>query len=493
MIHNEKLYSKKSTTPHGGISRVRILIVEDDEDDFLIVSEYIKKIPGDKFIIDWCPKYKTALEKMRQEEYDIYFVDYFLGPETGLQLLTEAISFNCEQPIILLTGQGNHAIDIKAMEAGAYDYLTKSELNTEKLERCIRYSLERASYARSLRESERKFRGIFEKSKDAVFITDQDLFFKDVNMATSELLQYPRQELLEISLFSLLHDEKVREIIEEQLKVKGEINDLDIDILTKRGAIRNCLLSFTTETDKQGNIYMQGIIHDITNLKRAEKANLQIQKLAVTSRLVRTLAHEIRNPLNNINLSAEQLEAGNSEEPKIYLDIISRNANRIDDILTELLSSSKTGEMNIREESLQTIMDESIASALDRLTLKRIHLNVSYANNHLKVLADPKKLKIGFLNIIINAIEAMEADKGKLTISIRNIGLEHVVMIEDNGCGISPENLTRLFEPYFTTKRNGLGLGLASALSTFQSHHAYIDVQSKLNEGTTFLITFKSA
>ena len=137
-------------------------------------------------------------------------------------------------------------------------------------------------------------------------------------------------------------------------------------------------------------------------------------------------------------------------------------------------------------------MDESIAAALDRLTLKRIQLNVSYANNHLKIMADETKLKTAFLNIIINAIEAMEEDKGKLTISIRNVGLEHVVMIEDNGCGISSENLTRLFEPYFTTKPGGLGLGLASALNTLQLHHAYLDVQSKINEGTTFQITFKS-
>lgn len=473
---------------------VKLLIIEDDEDDFLIVREFIKKIPDNKFQIDWCPRYREAIEKMKREEYDIYFVDYFLGAETGLHLLKEAIALNCEQPIILLTGQGNHAIDIEAMEAGAYDYLTKSELNTEKLERCIRYSLERAAYARSLRESERKFRGIFEKSKDVVFITDSDLVFKDVNQAASELLQYPREELLQLSLYSLIPDKKLKGIIRKQLRLKNEVNDMDIDVLTSRGAIRNCLLSLISEKDRQGNTYIQGIIHDITNLKRAEKANLQIQKLAVTSRLVRTLAHEIRNPLNNINLSSQQLERDNGNgESKIFLDIISRNASRIDGILTELLSSSKTGEMEVHEQSLQTIMDESIAAALDRITLKRIHLNVSYANSHLKIMADAAKLKSAFLNIIINAIEAMEEDKGKLTISIRNVGLEHVVMIEDNGCGITSENLTRLFEPYFTTKKGGLGLGLASALNTLQLHHAYLDVQSKENEGTTFLITFKSA
>jgi signal transduction histidine kinase len=198
--------------------------------------------------------------------------------------------------------------------------------------------------------------------------------------------------------------------------------------------------------------------------------------------------------LNNINLSTEQLQI-EDEQGRTYVDIITRSSKRIDNLINELLNSSKQGEMSIQPHSLQAIMDESIAAALDRLTLKRIQLNVSYASNSLTVMADAEKLKIAFLNLVINAIEAMEEDTGRLTISIRNDGPEHVVMIEDNGCGISPENFSRLFEPYFTTKRSGLGLGLASALSTFQSHHAFIDVKSKskVGEGTTFLITFKAA
>lgn len=476
----------KSSTP------IKVLIIEDDEDDFFIVSGYIKKIQGASFIIDWCPSYKDAIEIMKRKDYLIYFVDYYLGAETGLQLLKEAIAMGCDNPIVLLTGQGSRDIDIEAMEAGAYDYLTKSELSVEKIERCIRYSLDRAAANRLLRESERKFRSIFEKSKDLVFTADKTLVFRDVNAAATTLLNYPKDELVNISLLSLISDPVAREDLQEQLAEKGEVDDFNIDLLTKNGAIRNCIISLTPAEDREGKKYLQGIIHDISNLRRAEKANLQIQKLAVTSRLVRTLAHEIRNPLSNITLSTEQLETnGSTKDSRLYLDIIHRSTKRIDGIISELLNTSKTGEMTFTEESLQNIMDESIESALDRLTLKRIHLNVSYASHPLKIMADVEKLKIAFLNIIINSIEAMEEDKGRLTISIRNVGLEHVVMIEDNGCGISPENLSRLFEPYFTTKKKGLGLGLAAALGTFQSHHAYIDVQSIVNEGTKFLISFK--
>jgi len=116
-------------------STIRILVIEDDEDDFFIIKEDIQRIPYQKFVIDWCPRYADGVDKMKKKEYDIYFVDYFLGAKTGLELLKEAIASGCQEPIVLLTGKGNHTIDMEAMQAGAYDYLVKSELNIEKLER----------------------------------------------------------------------------------------------------------------------------------------------------------------------------------------------------------------------------------------------------------------------------------------------------------------------------------------------------------------------
>ena len=99
---------------------------------FFLTSQYIKKIRGKEFIIDWCYRYKEALDAIVEAKYDIYFIDYYLGAKTGLELMKEAIEQNCEQPLILLTGMGNQKIDLEAMQAGAYDYLVKLELNTRK-------------------------------------------------------------------------------------------------------------------------------------------------------------------------------------------------------------------------------------------------------------------------------------------------------------------------------------------------------------------------
>ena len=473
---------------------VRMLIIDDDEDDFFITSEYLKGIQEYKLQIDWSYKFSDAVERLQKRAYDIYFVDYRLGAKTGLDFLREAVRIGAEEPIVLLTGKGNKTVDVEAMQMGATDYLIKTELNTEKLERCIRYSLERTAYLKALRANETKYRTMFELSKDAVFIADRNLRFKDCNPATSSLLGYTKEELAQVAVYDLMDDIKDKQLLQSFMEAEGHAADLEIELVTKDGERKTCVFSATETADRDGT-YFQGLLHDITNLRRAEKANLMVEKLGATGRLVRTLAHEVRNPLNNINMSVEQLahSANEQEETGLFLDIIQRNSKRIGDIITELLDTARPTELTFEKFPLQAIMDEAVAEALDRITLQHINVDVRYTPVPCYVMANKEKLRIAFLNIVINAIEAMEAGNGTLSISIEKGRGEHVVTIKDNGCGIPEENLSRLFEPYFTSKRNGMGLGLAATLNILQSHKATIDVTSIMKGGTTFTITFPAS
>ena len=422
----------------------------------------------------------------------MYFVDYRLGAKTGLDFLKEAVKIGCEEPIVLLTGKGNKDVDIEAMQMGATDYLIKTELTTDKLERCIRYSLERTAYLKALRANEKKYRSIFELSKDAVFIADKSLAFRDMNHATSILLGYERDELVQLKVFDLISDDADRELLKKMIYEDGEVNDIELEFQTKSGEKKTCIFSVTATIDGDGSYY-QGLMHDITTMRRAEKANLLIEKLGATGRLVRTLAHEVRNPLNNINMSVEQLLQGPetpTEESPLFLDIIQRNSKRIGDIITELLDTSRPTDLVFDRCALQAIMDDSIAEALDRITLQHVNMQIRYANVPCFIMANKEKLKIAFLNIIINAVEAVPAMTGELHISIDTMRDVHIVTIRDNGCGIPEENISRLFEPYFTSKRNGMGLGLAATLNILQSHKATVDVTSVVKQGTTFTITF---
>jgi PAS domain S-box-containing protein len=386
---------------------IRVLIIDDDEDDFLITSDYIKSMEGGNFIIQWCYRYGEALERIARKEHDIYFVDYRLGAKTGLDLLKDAMALHCEEPIILLTGKGNLIVDQEAMAIGAFDYLVKSELNTEKIERSIRYALERAASVKALRANEQKYRTIFERSKDAVFITDNELKFKDINLAMSELLGYSHEELLNLSLFDLIEGEALKNEIRDAIKSGSEVDDVEIVIVDQLKEKKICILSLTSQYENSGGA-LQGIIHDITNLKRAEKITLQAEKLAAAGRLVRTLAHEVRNPLSNIQMSVEQVENSEiSEDNKVFLEIIQRNSKRINDLITELLDSSRPTEMRYQPVPLQKIMDETLKIAYDRMTLKQIQVFIQYPAEPWIIQADEDKLKIAILNIIINATEAI--------------------------------------------------------------------------------------
>ncbi|MEO5595314.1 MAG: PAS domain S-box protein [Chitinophagaceae bacterium] len=289
----------------GSIKKnINILIIDDDEEDFLIIKQYISHIQsGNDFTLHWCGSYAEGIDAICRGEHEIYFVDFRLGPKTGLELIQEVVGKNCEQPIILLTGAGNQDIDLQAMQAGASDYLVKSELNTEKLERCIRYAVARHEFLNTLKANEQKYRGIFEKTRDFIFIAGEGLVFKEVNQVGSSLFGYPASELIRMRLADLLLYDSDEAMIMQTLQEAGEVIDLEIELRPKNHHMLHCLLSLSTEKDASGKQYVQGIIHDITGLKNAEKANLQTAKIKATERLVRTLAHEVRNPLNNIILA----------------------------------------------------------------------------------------------------------------------------------------------------------------------------------------------
>lgn len=472
--------------------RLRILLIDDDEDDFLITSEYIQQIPGMDCQIDWCSQYDQALEHLRQKDYDIYFTDYRLGAKTGLDLLADARLFNNEEPVIILTGKGSRDVDMKAMNLGAFDYQVKTELNAEKLERCIRYALGRSAALRALSTSERKFRGIFEKTKDMVFVADEMLDFKDVNAAAMALTGYETTDLVSMNLCDLIEQAQHKRYLMHALQHRKEINDWEVSILTATGEKRICIITASIEEDTSGQTYIQGIIHDITNLRREEKALLQAEKLAAAGRLVRTLAHEVRNPLNNITLSTEQLmqEYGKDEQTELYLNIILRNSRRISDLISELLQSSRPSETTLVRTTLQMIIDRIIADAIDRITLKHINLHINCPDQPITVLADAEKLVLALQNIVVNAIEAMEPHVGLLQITVQAKDGNALLSIKDNGHGISEQNIARVFEPYFTQKRNGVGLGLAFTLNILQAHKASIEVHSKEGSGTEFSIGF---
>jgi len=240
-----------------------------------------------------------------------------------------------------------------------------------------------------------------------------------------------------------------------------------------------------------------GIIKDITGdrareeiLRKSRNRAMQVEKVASSERMAKSIAHEIRNPLTNITLATEQLKAEVPESGTIFLDMISRNSKRIEDLIRKLMDSARQAALNKSSQNINELLDGAIALAMDRIKLRNINIIRDYQTGMCPIDIDGDKVRVALLNIIINAVEAVD-EGGGVRIETRMTEEECITSISDNGSGIVQNELNQLFDPFFTGKKKGLGLGLTSTLNILNSHDANIEVESEPGQGTTFTITFK--
>lgn len=476
---------------------IRVLLIEDDEDDVLLAKEYLSDSENFQFELEWIAETDKAREKMIENNHDVILVDYRLGSETGLDLIRYAQENGLLTPCILLTGQGDLKVDIDASRYGAADYLVKTDLNAPLLERSIRYALTQSQVVRELDEKEKKYRSLFERSIDPIFLANIDFKILDVNQSFLNFFGYDSRNSVSINLSEIFSDQKDYESLLLDLKDDDQVKDFEVVLVNKRGDKKICMINCVFIPDQSSDFCCyQGIIYDLTLRKKAEKDMLVAERLSMTGKLARTIAHEVRNPLTNLNLALEHLRdemPENNEAVKLYSEIIERNARRIDTLITEMLNSSKPKELNLELADVPEILDDTLTLATDSINLNQVKLQKHYVKNLPRILVDREKLKIAFLNIIVNAIEAMEHGKGELTVDVKLEQNTLVVTLSDNGKGIPADDLEKLFDPFFTEKPGGMGLGLTSTKNIINSHNAYIEVESTVAKGTSFIIYFKLA
>jgi signal transduction histidine kinase len=229
------------------------------------------------------------------------------------------------------------------------------------------------------------------------------------------------------------------------------------------------------------------------NTANAELVQMRtLEKFAATGRIARTIAHEVRNPLTNIDLAASQLKTDlNSQDEGLhyYFDVIERNSSRINKLISDLLQSTKFSELNFMAVTADSLLNETLAMAQDRIELNQVTVEKKY-DGDFDIKVDKEKMKIALLNIIINAIEAMEPGKAVLKIESYKENNNCIISISDNGAGMDAITLSKLFEPYFTNKSNGNGLGLANTQNIIFNHKGSVSVASEINKGTEFVISF---
>jgi len=226
--------------------------------------------------------------------------------------------------------------------------------------------------------------------------------------------------------------------------------------------------------------------------KNIELAQLRgMEKYAATGRMASTMAHEIKNPLNNISLSMEHLSYNpeQDEEQKQLIEIVNRNVKRINDIVTNLLNATRFLVLKFIPVSLNQLIEDALEAAKDRIELNNITVIKHFDEGLCNVSVDIEKIKIAITNIIVNAIEAVEGkSNGTIEITTTSLNGHCAMILKDNGVGMDEEALSKVFEPFITSKKNGTGLGLTNTQNIILNHKGHITVESSKGEGSIFTI-----
>ena len=231
----------------------------------------------------------------------------------------------------------------------------------------------------------------------------------------------------------------------------------------------------------------------VSELRKANEelnALRNIEKFAATGRIARTIAHEVRNPITNISMAVEQLEEYQTdrEDFSMLLSLISRNAQRINALASSLLQATRFDDLLIRPYPLAQLVEECLFVAKDRTGFQAVQIHKYFLDRQCEVLVDVSRIKIAILNVIINALEAVEDRQGLIEIWLFCEDGFGRIEIRDNGPGMEEMMIQNLFEPFFTSKGGGNGLGLTNSQNIILNHRGRIMVESEPGKGAKFLL-----
>jgi len=490
------------------LQEFEILLIEDDEDDYIIVRNILSKITRPRYHLDWKATYEDALQAAEHGRYDVYLLDYRLGEHDGLEFLQEMNRRGCRMPIILLTGQGSYDVDIEAMKSGAADYLVKSQISAPLLERSIRYAIERKRSEASLRSSEERYHRIIESAPLGIRICQQSKYVY-VNPAFLRMFGY--QDLEEIKgqpeeiLFVPSDGGAARRRQVALLEGKSIPLSYEAKGLRKNGGSFDIAVR-STRIDYQGKPAILEFVMDVGAEKALQAKLLRAQKVQALGTLAGGIAHDFNNILGIILGMTELALCDLPKESKTYqnLDHALEAIHRGIDLVNQILTFSRRNEQAHKLLHLTSIVKEALK--LLRPTLPstvEIHQSISLSQEEDVILSDPAQVHQILMNLCMNSAHAMHEKGGILEVSLSVIHFEPDdagrppdlapgdylrLSVSDTGHGIDRAIIDRIFDPYFTTKGlgEGTGLGLGVVHGIVKSHEGAVTVYSEVGKGTTF-------
>ena len=500
----------------------RVLVVDDEPDLCARIKRELDK--------EGCYEVAVAYDGVEGFEYfknnrvDVAIADIKMPRMNGLGMLDKCREITNDFISIVITGYGDHETAIEALKLGAFNYLKKpislDELITSvgkgvdvlglrrglaarKRELEIegglkeRYAKDLESAIEEIMKEKNYIRHLIESSPDFQMTLDKDGKIMDVNEAFEEIVGTSRENLIGELICKYFPERECEKLIAEitekkkvrNIELTAEIPDKGTFIFDLSGTV------FTTPEGEEG-VYVTG--RDLTEQKEMHEKLLRSERLAAIGELSGSVAHELRQPLGVISNAIYYLKMTSTEADattKEYLDIINDEAKNAGDTITGLLEIARTRPAE-REE---VAVSSAIEKALEKLEMpENITLKKDIPDDIPAIFADPGQMGQVFYNLINNALQAMsmperEGRGGELAINVKSRKKKGKAMVEvsfgDTGVGISKENMKKLFEPLFTTKARGVGLGLSICKNLVENNGGEITVQSEEGKGTTVTVS----
>ena len=283
-------------------------------------------------------------------------------------------------------------------------------------------------------------------------------------------------------------------LLNQTLEKKRTTRDVEREFRTFSGEEKFLIIGTSCLFDEEKNFNgAVSVIHDVTELKKYEEEAKRSERLSALGNLAAGVAHEIRNPLNAISITAQRLKSefvpqAEKEEYISFIKTILDEIKGLDNIINQFLSLAKAQRLDLIPTNMNAFLDELVNLIEIEAKEKNILLS-KRIENLAEMKIDPEEMKKALLNIMRNGIQATPPGKEFKVQGFRDDSHNQIVIkMEDSGSGIPKENLSKIFQPYFSTKEKGTGLGLSIAYRIISDHRGKIEVESVVGKGTVFTV-----
>jgi PAS domain S-box-containing protein len=432
---------------------------------------------------------------------DIVLVDIQMPKIDGMEALRFIKEKSPRTLVLVMTGAGSEQTAVKAMKLGADDYLIKPfampevvELTKKLLER-RRAGEENTKLDKRVRRAEQYLAHLTTIINEALITTDVRGRIQFINQAVTRMWGYTVEELRDQDIHFLIRGEArtllYRDLVRDTLKlgkIEGEFHFRKKDKGTFPGYLSTSVIE---ENKKPSGIVV--VVADLSRTYEVERRLKQSEKLASLGKVVEGIAHEVRNCLTSLGGFALRLERITSDDPvcakytKIILDDVARLESMVKDIESYVRFSKFYSFQSVSTDLVSVIerARDKVGQEIPTETASSITFRMKVQENLPPIQADPLALEEVFYNLILNAYEAMPRG-GQVSVTAKSLGDAVSVTVADTGVGIRKEEFSEIFNPFFTSKTTGAGMGLSKVYLLVEEHRGTVNVTSELGKGTSF-------